>query len=353
MLMLRFTAFIIIITMANATYANNLDPKWAVSREQANSLGDTAKAGDEAALVQLQGMVKREQAAALHNLGWLNQFGFADGAVDYDASCDYYAQASARDYPPSMHGYALCLYGKAKNAIEAGAGDWEYLEYKADLLMLDAAAAGWVRSALYVSERLLSRFDFVLDHAVTAGAAVENGLKSNPNAEEKTTLTYIKAMAIIYGPKPRDFKMAEKALFSARDNGHSEAVKAMPLLYNEWGKKVAKRIFRWEPLPLSAEECYNKAKDANVKLSRLKLCNTVFTTAALDLAVLQKDVDYLDYRLTDLLKVSSNRLAIRRHAALTGQIDLLDERKQEFLRAVDIMDEKFMPLYRERLKAGK
>ena len=116
---------------------------------------------------------------------------------------------------------------------------------------------------------------------------------------------------------------------------------------------MAKRIFRWEPLPLSAEECYEKAKDANVKLSRLKLCNTAFTMTALDLAVLQRDVDYLDNRLRDLLIISNDRLAIRRHTVLTGRVELLDEKKRAFIRAVDIIDEKFMPIYRERLKAGK
>jgi len=352
--MLRFMVFITaIVLMTHMAYANKLDPKWAVSRESANSLGDAAKAGDKAALVQLREMEKGGQAAALHNLGWLNQYGFADGKVDYDVSCDYYAQASALSYPPSMHGYALCLYGQGRNAKEAGAEDWEDLEYKADLLMLDAAAAGWVRSAIYVSERLLNRFDFVLEHAVAASAAVENGLKSNPNPTEKRDLIYTKAMAIIYGPKPRDFKASDAALHYAHEEGHTAAIKAMPLLYSEWGKEIARQIYEWEPLPISAQDCYIKVKDPFVKLSRLEVCNSAYTLATLGLAVLQRDVDYLHNRLTDLLKVSNDRLAIRSNQTLEGQIELLNEKKREFLRAVDIIDEKFMPLYLERVKSGE
>jgi len=349
--MFRFMVFITATAlMTHMAYANKLDPKWAVSREQANSLGDAAKAGDEAALVQLQEMVKGGQAAALHNLGWLNQYGFADGAVDYDASCDYYAQASALGYPPSMHGYALCLYGQGRIAKEAGAEDWEDLEYKADLLMLDAAAAGWVRSALYVSEWLLNRFDFSVDHAVAASAAVENGLKSNPNETEITSLTYIKAMAIIYGPKPRDFKASDAALHYADEKGHTAAIKAMPLLYSEWGKKIARQIYEWEPIPISAQDCYIKVKDPFVKLSQLEICNSAYTLTALGLAVLQSNVDYLHNHLTDLLKLSNDRLAIQSNKDLEWQIELLNEKKQDFLQAADIIDEKFMPLYRERVK---
>jgi len=56
---LRFMVFITVIAlMAHTAYANKLGPKWAVSKEQANSLGDAAKAGDKAALVQLQERVK-------------------------------------------------------------------------------------------------------------------------------------------------------------------------------------------------------------------------------------------------------------------------------------------------------
>lgn len=345
--------FISIILMPQTAFSDNLDAKWADDRKLFNQMGDKAKAGGSDVLPLLNEFAAAGAAPALHNLGWLYEHGSSGTPKDHDTSCAYFKKGSDLNYPPSQHGYAICLYQQAEKDRLGGPEGWEDTRYKADILMLDAAENGWVRSALYVSEDLMNRFDYVPDYATAALAAIENGLQSLPNDTQKRDLTYMKGIAHIYGPKPRDFKVAEDALFLARDMGHTAVAQVLPLLYDTWGQKVGNELRKWNPDISFAQDCYDWVRDPNFNLSALSLCNNMLLIELVEYTVIHKDIHYLRNRLAGLLEVSNDKLAVNRKRTIDEQIEALKFKKQKHDEAASIIDDKFMPLYRARKKAGE
>ena len=87
------------LAMTSAALADKLDPKWSAARQEANRLGDAAKAGQAGAYQALVNKAALGDAPALHNIGWLYQSGFPGVAADRERACGWFGKAAKRAYP--------------------------------------------------------------------------------------------------------------------------------------------------------------------------------------------------------------------------------------------------------------
>ncbi len=306
------------LTMVGTAFADKLDPKWAEARKQANSLGDAAKAGTEGAFQLLVNKAAVGDAPAMHNIGWLNKSGYPGMAADLKKSCIMFGKAAKRGYPPSMHEHALCLFASANKTKDAAAV--KKLEQSAYETLFGAAKAGWIKSAIYFSEKIMNHPFFNPKEASLVNIAVVSALASNPNKSETVTLKYLKGMAVIHGPggSSQHYQAGRDALQFADKNGHPHAGKALPQLYSKWVPSHIKSMSRWSPPKPTGLECYKKKEASAPSKSRAalectihdaiqkkKLRNLKSVSASLQLHVNPKDKADLKAAMSDLDKRSA------------------------------------------------
>lgn len=264
------------VAMTSAALADKLDPKWSAPRQKANSLGDAAKAGQEGAYQVLVNKAALGDAPALHNIGWLYQSGFPGVAADREKSCGWFGKAAKRAYPPSMHEKALCLLTAAKTAQDQAARD--RLVKMAYAALFEASKAGWTKSALFMSEKILNMAKPSGQDFSIAGMVITYGLDSNPAHEQKVTLSYFEGMRVIYGAGGgrHYFTKGRDALRFADENGHPHAGKALPMLHTRWVRAHITSMDRWSPPEQTGLQCYRaKQKDAANKLANAVKCGAL------------------------------------------------------------------------------
>jgi len=301
------------LAMTGVAVADKLDPNWSLTRKEANALGDAAKAGQAGAYQTLVNKAAFRHAPAAHNIGWLYQKGFPGKPADRKKACGWFGKAATLGYPPSMHEYGLCLFGMAKNAKDKEART--KLEQQAYQVIFNASKAGWTKSALYMSEKILnlplpSKKDFSI-----AGIVIGFGLNSNPAHEQKVTLSYFEGMRVIYGSGSGShyYKRGRDALRFADKNGNSHARKALPTLYTKWVRSLIKSMAVWSPPEQSGLDCYRK-KQANLtdKRATVLKCGGLDNRKRKNLERLIKDSETLQFEVNGRdkaeLKLAKDRL---------------------------------------------
>ena len=346
------TALALVFGAANSAYAYRLAPKWSQDRAIANELGDLAKTGDMDAFARLKNMAATGSAPAEHNMGWLYDGGFPDHPVDKENACKWFFDASTRDYPPSMHAFALCQFAESK-----GRGSQD-LEEKWGLgLLHDAAKAGWTASAVYLSEYLLNA---TLLSRVTAAEVydlAEQGLKTDPTPSEKMTLSYFQGMAVIFGAaeinsitgdeelnpmnKQRIYRDGERALRNATSDGHPASEQELPKIRSNWALALMEDATTWKPPGRLAQDCYERVKDPAEKRYIPGSCAAEFRLSSRQLETYRENADYLVGLADDDIK-----------PGLLYAIEDLDQRSAIFRAERPIWKEQFLPAYVKRVNDG-
>ncbi len=266
--------------------ADKLDAKWAASRQEANRLGDAAKAGDKAALEKLLKSGSNGDAAAMHNLGWLNEKGSPALSLPKNQAdaCGWYVKAAKRGYPPSLHETAVCFLGQSK-----GPGSADEYEKQAVKLMSLAARGGWTKSAL----RLSSHYILPRINRIRRGKAKDRrsfdadisrayqfaqlGLRTNPDASQKAKLNYNIGMSAVYGMTV-DFKIGHEALRTASGSGISQADAELERLRDQWFSALRLNILGF-PASATAErekaekQCFKKAENRTIDMKQHITCS--------------------------------------------------------------------------------
>jgi len=139
------------MSVSEFAHANNIAASWAQPRREINAFGDAAKDGDAIAYARLTQLANYENhAPAMHNMGWLFQSGFFL-KKDKEVACDWFGKAAViHKYPPAMHNYALCLFGKSENWVS------DDNAVRGRQLINDAAKLGWTKSEIVLSEKILN-----------------------------------------------------------------------------------------------------------------------------------------------------------------------------------------------------
>lgn len=346
------TALALVFGAASSAYAYRLDPKWSQDRELANQLGDLAKAGDMDAFAQLKVMAATGNAPAEHNMGWLYDGGFPDHPADREEACKWYFTASTRDYPPSMHAFALCQFAESK-----GRGSQD-LEEKWGLgLLYDAAKAGWTASAVYLSEFLLNTTFLSRGTAAEVYDLAEQGLKTDPTPSERTTLSYFQGMAVIFGAaeinsitgveelnpmnKERIYRDGEKALRNATSDGHPRSEQELPKIRSKWALALIDDATSWKPPGRSAQDCYERVKDPAEQRYIPGSCSAEFRLSNMRLTMFRENADYLVEHVDEGIR-----------PALRDAIYKLDQASTIFRAEIPIWKEQFMPAYVKRVNDG-
>lgn len=317
-------ALALVMGMTGAAFASKLDPKWAASRKDANAMGDAVKAGDKRAFQMLVNKAALGDAPAMHNIGWLYQKGFPDNPANPEKSCGWFGKAAKRGYPPSIHNHGLCLFASAKKAN--GKAARTKLEQQAYKALFDASKAGWTKSAIYMSEKIMnlprpSNADFSI-----AGMVIDYGLGSTPAHEQKVTLSYFKGMRAVYGSGGGSYyyKTARDALLFADKNGHLHAGKAIPALYSKWVRSHIKSMTAWSPPKLTGIECYRDKQASAASKARATLeCTGYDSRKKKKLERLKKVSETLQFEVSPKDKTD-----------LQSAMKRLDKRSAQFLAGV-------------------
>lgn len=308
-------ALVVLAVITNTAYANKLDAKWSSTRGQINQLGDAAKAGDEQALQQLETMAASGDPVAMHNMGWLYDNGF-QAQPGRQGACDWYRQAAALEYPPSMHGSALCLFAKS-----AGPRAEDEFEAQAMQMMFDSAVLGWTSSSIHLAEYILNLALLAPVDADFAIGVIAFGLDSNPTHDQKVSLSYLRGMAVLFGSEDQYYKGAHDALIFADENGHAYAGDSIAGLHVKWARWQIVAMAAWSPPDITGMDCY-RATLATAKDKR---------DAALDCGRLDREKeDELD-RLMSEAKSLRSEVAGEDRAKLEFAIEDLKARSQVFL----------------------
>ncbi|PHS77221.1 MAG: hypothetical protein COB56_04250 [Robiginitomaculum sp.] len=283
------------VSVTNTAYANDLAIKWTQSRQVANSLGDAAKAGDKAAFTKLSELANHgDNGPAMHNMGWLLDNGYYV-EKDKQAACDWYKKsADLTDYPPSMHGYALCLFRGTKGKKS---GDDEVLGRE---LMFDAYMMGWAKSAIILSEKILN--DPFLDKgdAFQAFSVSKSTLRTtSPTPDEFSSLQYLVGMATIYGFRDIDqYREGHAAMSITVSSGHLRANEALADIEILWVNEVVRKIETLESYENSTakrfvENCHESLADQSLRFPVIEFCKKTTEIEFEYVRQLEADYDYL------------------------------------------------------------
>lgn len=324
-------ALALVMSMTGGALADKLNPKWSASRKSANALGDAAKAGQERAYPMLVNKAAIGDAPAMHNIGWLYQKGFPGKPADREKACGWFGKAAKRGYPPSMHEHALCLFASTKKTKDKTA--ITKLEQSAYETLFGASKAGWIKSAIFFSEKILNRPFFDPKEASLVNLAVIYALSSNPSKPQAVTLNYLKGMAVIYGSGGSGtyYRAGRDALQFADKNGHPHAGKALPELYSKWVRSHIKSLTAWSPPEQTGLECYRKKEAKSASKSR-----TALECTGLD-SRQNKKLKYLKSASEAL----QSGVSPKDKADLQSAISRLDKRSAQFRAGVKELNEIF------------
>lgn len=310
-------SFCFAMSAANTAYANDLAEKWTQSRQVANGLGDAAKVGDKAAFTALSELASLGNSGpAMHNMGWLLDNGFYV-EKDKQAACDWYKKsAGLTDYPPSMHGYALCLFRASKDWIN----DENAVQGRE--LMYDAYLMGWTQSAIFLSEKILNYPLLGREDALQASSIAEGGLLiTRPTPDEFSSLQYLIGVATILGPRDLDqYRKGHAAMSLAISSGHPLAAKEMTKLEHLWMSRVVAKTNKLDAYEDSAaknmiEGCYQHLTDKDTRMSVVNFCKDVSEIELNNVTNLSEDADYLSSMLMGedgkMIRAAQQRLEVK------------------------------------------
>lgn len=332
----------IAVSFGAMAQAENLAQHWTLPRQEANQLGDAAKAGDEQALLALTAKAAEGDATAMHNLGWLYKSGFAGAPANAETSCNWYHQGADGGYPPAQHGWALCLFAQAKSD-----GGNDSTEDRAMRLMADAAHSGWTQSAITLAEYLLNMLFLSNSAADEAYEISAVGLKSKPNDQEMVSLLYLVGMSIILRPDEIEgvsnmdrlerFRNAATALGQASEKGHAAATDSLPQSHFLWSNAWLDAQNSWAPPAYSAKKCVAMVSDPNEQQDGPQQCFETFNLSISGLTHLARDVAYLKDHMTD-----------PRRAELINAFSDLEMKSENFRAERNVWEGSFMPRFYER-----
>ncbi len=319
-----FVALAFLLCATATANANKLDPKWTDARAISNQLGDAVKAGDRASFAPLKAKADEGDATAMHNMGWLEDNGYPDHAVDNARACGWYKQGAMLGYPPSMHGHALCLFKRSR-----GPGSEDQAEIDAIQFMRDAAKDGWTGSALYLSEYILNLPLLAEVDADKARIIIGWGYRSDPNDAEKVALSYMEGVAMVFGTEGKDYQAGVDALSFAERRGHSAAGQALEQLYARWAGYHIKQMAAWTLPAKTGLQCYREREhSADDKLTASLECGQLDKNAENALERLTRTADKLRYEVagqtqTDLV-AAINDLKARSESFRSDRRQLLE-----------------------------